>query len=153
MSADWIDKLEETYVASSADNHIAAQKHELLLGEVIRVKPLLEKCIVVDVEKFNGKFPGRIEGPINTLDGGWKIRTTRFPLHVVELVIGPRYIQFSRMEQRTQDASLSNTPGSILVKVEFGKEPWFEHKGKPILTVAEVSEFILSEVFKGALQE
>lgn len=152
--SDWIDKLQEKHVERKADEAIASQRHELITQATWHLGNILKDQFQRDVAKFQAKFPGHLEGPMDgdqDFANGTKLRTSYFPLSILEFRLSSGRIDFKRRYKATQDAAWTEENGSILVKADFDSEPWFEHQGKKLLTVEEVSQLLLSPIFDHAL--
>jgi hypothetical protein len=146
-----LDDLESKRIAEKADDHIAQQKHELALAAAPALAARLCDRIQTQVDEFKLRFTGdRIEGVIRTPDGFLKVRTQRFPLRTTEFRFTQAELEFRKRHQETYNAHMKVEEGSVLVKVDFDGNQWFEYRGERLSSVEELADMLLAELFTDA---
>ncbi|MGD0048579.1 MAG: hypothetical protein ABSE42_16375 [Bryobacteraceae bacterium] len=75
----------------------------------------------------------------------------KMPLHGLQFRFHTGQIEIRRFFSRTLEDSVHWTEDAIQIKADFNVEPWFEYKGKKLVTIEEVVDILLSEVLDAAI--
>jgi len=151
--SDWITKLQEDRISRKADEDIERQKYELAVAETPRLKELIERRFRKDVSTFVEKFGDALRGPATLPsarmdDDSLQVETNRMPLYGVRFWFGPARLNFARSYLGSMYDDVTVEYDLMEIRASFNVEPWFEYRGKKLLTPEEVSKELLSEIFK-----
>jgi len=143
----WSDEVVEAKLNNRADDAIQSQRHAIAVSETPRIETLVRNDIEEAVKRFDN-IDGPIVSPLN--NKRTRFRTTKMPLRAVEFHFEPARILFTVSKCDSLDSMCRPSSDVIRIHGEFNGEPWFEHNGRRLNTIGEVSAVLLGPILEVA---